>query len=81
MLISHFKKILVDQALTAITDLNSKKLPLGTIIAWISKVGDSTNNSFIPDGWLKCNGSEIPSPSIWAGKMLPNLNTDKRQSC
>jgi len=67
-----------------ISQLNDKvnnivNVPLGTIIAWVTKpakVWDGMVN--LPNGWLKCDGSTIPQPSIWAGQHTPNLNGEKR---
>ena len=53
--------------------------PVGTILAWTMKVDtDGTETGDIPDGWLRCDGSTIPPPSVWAGQKTPDLNNDKR---
>merc|ERR1712150_174413 len=28
----------------------------------------------LPEGWIRCDGSAIPEPSVWAGSHTPNLN-------
>ena len=32
----------------------------------------------LPSGWVYCDGSIIPDPSIWRGMRTPNLNGEKR---
>ena len=32
----------------------------------------------LPEGWVRCDGSTIPEPSVWAGQLTPNLNGEKR---
>merc|ERR1712227_20663 len=54
-------------------------LPIGTIISWVSKVDNSGGESSdLPEGWLRCDGSIIPAPSIWEGKLVPDLNNEMR---
>ena len=53
--------------------------PLGSITAWVtrpSSVGGT--EASLPSGWQKCDGSLIPAPSIWEGKVTPNLNGERR---
>merc|ERR1719507_2984937 len=55
--------------------------PIGTISAWVTKptketVEDEMVN--LPEGWVRCDGSTIPEPSVWAGQLTPNLNGEKR---
>ena len=57
---------------------NTVGVPLGTITAWIRRVNGSQIYVNIPDGWVRCDGSTIPSPSIWAGQKTPDLNKQKR---
>ena len=53
--------------------------PVGTILAWTMKVEtNGTEIGDIPDGWMRCDGSVIPPPSVWAGQKTPDLNNDKR---
>ena len=44
------------------------------------KVMDDGGEDFVelPSGWMRCDGSIIPSGSIWEGKRVPNLNGEKR---
>ena len=52
-------------------------MPLGTIIAWVIKPEkDADHSATLLDGWMRCDGSLIPPPSPWAGKLTPNLNND-----
>ena len=53
--------------------------PIGTILAWTMKVEtNGVETGDIPDGWMRCDGSVIPPPSVWAGQKTPDLNNDKR---
>ena len=53
--------------------------PIGTITAWTMKVDASGNSiSDIPAGWQRCDGSIIPSLSVWAGQKTPDLNNERR---
>merc|ERR1712136_132844 len=53
-------------------------MPIGSIIAWVMKPGkDAVNISYLPEGWMRCDGTLIPPPSIWAGLMTPELNNKK----
>jgi len=55
--------------------------PIGTISAWVTKPSKGTREDemvSLPDGWVRCDGSTIPEPSIWAGQLTPNLNGEKR---
>ena len=53
--------------------------PLGTIIAWVMKpTAGSSNFTDLPDGWVRCDGTAIPHPSIWAGEFTPDLNNARR---
>ena len=59
--------------------LGTSVAPIGTILAWTMKVGpDGNQTEDIPAGWVRCDGSTIPPPSIWAGERTPNLNTAGR---
>merc|ERR1711962_90766 len=54
-------------------------LPVGSIIAWVTKPTKYTSElASLPDGWVRCNGNIIPKPSIWAGNLTPDLNGEKR---
>merc|ERR1712181_181856 len=55
--------------------------PIGTISAWVTKPSKETKENemvSLPDGWVRCDGSTIPEPSVWAGQLTPNLNGEKR---
>merc|ERR1719460_1565003 len=55
--------------------------PIGTILAWVTKPSKETRENelvSLPDGWVRCDGSTIPEPSVWAGQLTPNLNGEKR---
>ena len=41
---------------------------------------DNNGGEFVdlPDGWMRCDGSVIPHGSIWEGKIVPNLNGERR---
>ena len=53
-------------------------MPLGSIISWVTKPEIGANATHLPDDWVRCDGSSIPSSSIWAGQHTPNLNGEKR---
>jgi len=54
-------------------------LPVGSIIAWVTKPTKHTSElARLPHGWVRCNGDIIPKPSIWAGKLTPDLNGERR---
>ena len=53
--------------------------PLGTILSWVTKVPDYEGETVdLPAGWQRCDGSIIEHPSVWAGKLTPDLNNEKR---
>ena len=53
-------------------------MPIGSIVAWVIKPSkESENQTFLPDGWMRCDGYTIPPPSIWAGSVTPDLNGKK----
>ena len=66
----------VDQTLEAAIN-NS---PLGTILPWVPKPqkNESLTAVDVPEGWQRCDGSVIPSPSVWAGQRTPDLNNEMR---
>jgi len=70
----------MESSMNNMTTLNVA--PIGTISAWVTKptkdTGDEDAIVDLPDGWVRCNGNTIPHPSIWAGKITPNLNGEKR---
>ena len=55
--------------------------PIGSILAWIPNALPGSDNSKatldIPQGWQKCDGSIIDSPSVLAGQRTPDLNIEK----
>lgn len=58
-------------------DQVSDSSPLGTILAWVPSPNDD-NKEEIPNGWVPCDGRQIPSPSVWAGAKTPDLNKEGR---
>jgi len=52
--------------------------PIGTISAWVTKPSANGQTMDLPNGWVRCDGSTIPQPSLWAGQFTPNLNGEKR---
>ena len=54
------------------------EVPVGTIISWVLRVDKSGSMAELPDGWMRCDGSTVPSGSIWAGKKVPDLNGERR---
>merc|ERR1719507_2404363 len=55
--------------------------PIGTISAWVTKPTKEAREDemvSLPEGWVRCDGSTIPEPSVWAGQLTPNLNGEKR---
>merc|ERR1712192_122696 len=61
--------------------INLNLAPVGTISAWVTKPTKETSDRDmvnLPDGWVRCDGSPIPLPSIWAGLLTPDLNGEKR---
>ena len=64
-----------------ITYIQSTNPPIGIIIAWVTKTNESQTENILdelPLGWMKCDGSEIPEDSPWAGLNTPNLNSEGR---
>ena len=57
---------------------NLPEVPIGTIISWVLRVDKSGATVDLPDGWIRCDGSTVPSGSIWAGKKVPDLNGERR---
>ena len=57
---------------------NLPEVPVGTIISWVLRVDKSGATVDLPDGWMRCDGSTVPSGSIWAGKKVPDLNGERR---
>jgi len=58
---------------------NLKLAPLGTITAWVNRPAiNAPHTENLPYGWMRCDGSIIPSPSPWAGQHIPNINGEKR---
>jgi len=53
--------------------------PLGTITAWVTRPSpEGDTEASLPEGWQKCDGSLISAPSMWEGKVTPNLNGERR---
>ena len=53
-------------------------MPIGSIVSWVIKPNKDTENAAdLPDGWIRCDGTTIPQPSIWAGSLTPDLNGQK----
>jgi len=53
--------------------------PLGTITAWVTRPSPEGGGEVsLPKGWQKCDGSLISAPSMWEGKVTPNLNGERR---
>ena len=44
----------------------------------LTQRGNSTSNKYLVSitGWIRCDGTTIPEPSIWQGLLSPNLNSD-----
>jgi len=54
-----------------------KTAPIGSIISWVPSPDKNTENPVgIPDGWLICDGREIPE-GIWKGQRTPDLTSSK----
>merc|ERR1712130_363953 len=70
----------LNQKVNHIAQLKHSLAPLGTIIAWVTKPAKVFDQGIasLPNGWIRCGGSTIPQPSIWAGQLTPNLNGEKR---
>ena len=58
------------------TDGGLDRLPLGTILPWVPRIGKS-HKSAIPIGWLPCNGTRI-TQGPWENGFTPDLNTAQR---
>ena len=56
---------------------NAMPVPLGTILAWVPRVGKADASHTIPMGWLPCNGTRIPK-GPWKNQLTPDLNTAER---
>ena len=54
-------------------------MPVGSIIAWIVRVDNEYGGEVasIPAGWVRCDGGTIME-GIWEGKVVPDLNGDRR---
>merc|ERR1711971_1202163 len=69
----------IERNMNDITNLNLA--PVGTISAWVTKPTKETSDNDmvnLPYGWVRCDGSPILQPSIWAGLLTPNLNGERR---
>merc|ERR550517_519711 len=67
---------LLDSLVVKIEELH--EAPLGSITAWVTRPSSGGREASLPDGWQKCDGSIISAPSIWEGKVTPNLNGERR---
>ena len=55
-------------------------LPVGSIIAWVSRPSDNTDRHLaasIPRGWVRCSGTLI-TEGKWKGYYTPDLNNAKK---
>merc|ERR1711962_1461922 len=60
-------------------DMNSL-LPIGSIIAWVSKPSDRTDprlSESLPRGWVRCSGILI-TEGKWKGQYTPDINNAKK---
>jgi len=64
-----------DDFATFQNELENLKPPLGSILPWVNRPSSEIldNMMEVPEGWVPCNGSIIPEPSIWAGQLTPDL--------
>ena len=72
-------KQLKDQNEELRRDMNNL-LPVGSIIAWVSKPSDNTDPRLvasIPRGWVRCSGTII-TEGKWTGYNTPDLNNAKK---
>jgi len=55
-------------------------LPVGSIIAWVSKPSSSTSHDLtesLPRGWVRCSGTLI-TEGRWKGQLTPDINNAKK---
>ena len=61
-------------------------VPVGTIIPWVPDASlitgikglpEQCTQGELPDGWVHCDGKDIPEPSPWHGTTTPNLNEEQ----
>ena len=74
-------KVTEDEVLLSTLAVKIEELheaPLGSITAWVTKPSSDGLEASLPDGWQRCDGSLISAPSIWEGKITPNLNSERR---
>ena len=74
-------KVTEDEVLLSTLAVKIEELheaPLGSITAWVTKPSSDGLEASLPDGWQRCDGSLISAPSIWEGKVTPNLNGERR---
>jgi len=67
---------LIQKADNVIGDLHLT--PIGAIVAWTPRPATNHPNMELPEGWIRCDGQVIPSPSNWAGIRTPDLNSQRR---
>ena len=79
--IERFSNDNTGQIRTLVTKTNAletKTSPVGSIVAWVPHVDSGDPNENLPNGWVRCDGSVIPLPSIWAGRHSPDLNGKRK---
>merc|ERR1712150_449865 len=55
-----------------------KEMPIGSIVSWVLKPQNEAGHvQVLPEGWIRCDGSIIPEPSVWAGSHTPDLNGER----
>ena len=66
--------------LRQVVDNMDNLLPVGSIIAWVSRPSDNTDPRLaasIPRGWVRCSGTII-TEGKWKGYYTPDLNNAKK---
>ena len=62
-----------------VENANPPLFPIGTILAWVSKLDKKGKTADLPPGWVRCNGQPISNAdSIWANLRVPDLNGERR---
>jgi len=70
----------LSQAIQANNIHMNSLLPVGSIIAWVSRPSDRTDprlTESIPRGWVRCSGTLI-TEGKWKGQYTPDLNNAKK---
>ena len=60
--------------------IQNSLLPIGSIIAWVSKPSDRTDprlTESLPRGWVRCSGILI-TEGKWKGQYTPDINNAKK---